>query len=72
MLGGNSETIESIESSLNKVIEKIEVIDNELILLFEDKSTLVLRDDGQSCCESRYMNCDDELKDYIKSTKNIE
>lgn len=30
-------------------------------------------DDGQSCCESRYMTCDDKLEDHVGATLlNIE
>jgi hypothetical protein len=34
---------------------------NELCLTFDDGVTVRLWDSRQSCCESRYMTCDDEV-----------
>lgn len=65
MLGGNEETVTSIKSSLGKKIAAIQVKDDVLSLTFTDKSVLRLRDDGQSCCESRYMVCDDKLDKFV-------
>lgn len=31
---------------------------------FTDGALLEIRDDGQSCCESRYMTCDDDLSGF--------
>lgn len=39
--------------------------DDALHFVFSDGSKLKLFDDGQSCCESRYMRTDDELSDYV-------
>lgn len=66
-LGGNKETIEAIQSSLGKTIENITIVDDSLIFVFTDKTRLKLFDDGQSCCESRYMNTDDDLSEYSGS-----
>jgi hypothetical protein len=41
-----------------KLIQKIRIEDNKLYLKFDD-CTLVIMDDQQSCCETRYMTCDD-------------
>jgi hypothetical protein len=35
-----------------------------LEFIFEDNSILYLYDDGQSCCENRYMTTDDDLTSY--------
>jgi hypothetical protein len=43
-----------------KLIEKITVKDDKLFIRFDD-CTLVLMDDGQCCCETRYMTCDDDI-----------
>jgi hypothetical protein len=40
------------------------VVDNDLTLSFSDGSKLRLFDDGQSCCESRYMRTDDDLSKF--------
>jgi len=52
-------------SAVGKRIKAIEVDDDELRLAFEDGSRIKLFDDGQSCCERRYMTCDDDLSYYI-------
>jgi len=65
MLGGNKETVEAVKASLKKKIAAIQVKDDVLALTFTDKSVLRLRDDGQSCCESRYMVCDDKLDKFV-------
>lgn len=52
-----------------------------LVLSFEDGTGMALLDDGQSCCESRYITCDDDLRKIIggvlirieeKDTENTE
>lgn len=35
---------------------------------FEDGAKIVVLDDGQSCCEHRYMTTDDTLSDYVGAT----
>lgn len=45
------------------VIRKVELRDNKLC--FElSPGTLTLWDDGQECCEDRYLTCDDDLSYY--------
>lgn len=69
MLGGNSETVEAFQASVGKVISSIALTqEDELHLKFEDGTGLKLWDDGQSCCESRYMRTDDNLDEYIGAT----
>ncbi len=67
MLSGNEETVNSIKASLGKTINKVRLneADNLLIFEFADDTQLNLWDDGQSCCESRYMRTDDDLNDYV-------
>jgi hypothetical protein len=43
-----------------KIIRNVTVDSDELRIEFDD-CTLVLWDNGQSCCERRYMTCDDNL-----------
>jgi hypothetical protein len=38
---------------------------DKLILNFEDGTGIYFQDSGQSCCESRYMNCDDNLDYHV-------
>jgi hypothetical protein len=68
ILGGNEKTVTSIQSSLNKTIEKVELDDEQLFISFIDGSELVIWDGGQSCCESRYMTTDDNLSDFSSAT----
>ena len=42
-----------------------EIDDNELKLQFTDGSSARIWDDGQSCCEHRYMTTDDDLKSLV-------
>lgn len=60
ILCGNEETIEAIKSSLNIKILSVELVAN--------KKNLIMWDDGQSCCEYRYMVCDDDLTHFENST----
>jgi len=61
MLGGNEETVNSIKASIGKTITKAELEGDNLCLRFSDGKSLRLWDDGQSCCEHRYMVTDDDL-----------
>lgn len=66
ILGGNEETVNIIKSSLNKTIEKV-WLDEEtdrLNFKFTDGTGMYLFDDGQSCCEHRYMVTADDLTEY--------
>ena len=67
MLGGNSGTVETIKKSIGKVIKEIDFTEERLRLTFDDFQ-IEISDDGQSCCELRYMTCDDELKDFVGGT----
>ena len=52
-------------------IEAARFVDGEkkdmdrFLIEFTDGVTIALTDNGQSCCESRYMKCDDNLKDLV-------
>lgn len=59
-LCGSAESADAVKVSLGKTIARARVEDNELRVTFTDGTRLELWDDGQSCCESRYMVCDDD------------
>jgi len=61
---------EDFQKSLGKTIKNINISEEELKLSFEDGSHLIFWDDGQSCCEHRYMHTDDTLDYYQGSTFN--
>jgi hypothetical protein len=65
MLSNNKEAVDAYKKSLNKTIIKINLEDNKLKLSFNDDTELIIWDGGQSCCEDRYMVCDDDVKPYI-------
>lgn len=68
ILGGNKETVEAVKSSLSKTIKKVFLSENALTFQFEDGKVVRMFDDGQSCCEDRYMDTDDTLADYDGAT----
>jgi len=57
---------EDFQKALGKVITKIEFDESELVLWFGNDS-LRIWDDGQSCCERRYLHTDDDLQYYVGS-----
>jgi len=63
-LSGNSDTVKAITTSIGRTIAAISIKDNQLVVDLERASALVLWDDGQSCCETRYMTTDDDLGAY--------
>ena len=67
MLGGNKETVETHKGAIGKRIESLALIDDNLRFQFEDGTGIRLWDDGQSCCEHRWMHTDDELSDFAGS-----
>jgi len=73
MLGGNAETVEAVRGALNKKIASLKIENDTLRLSFEDGSKLSVWDGGHSCCEHRYMNCDDDLGQHIGAElRNLE
>lgn len=69
MLGGNRETYNAYHACLNKRIIDIDIVKDKdyLYIEFDDNTKLKIFDDGQSCCEIRYMNTDDDLKYHVGS-----
>lgn len=67
-LGGNEDSVNALQKGLNKVITDLKITDKELLFTFADGYKMRLSDEGQSCCEHRYMHTDDDLDYYIGST----
>lgn len=61
MLGGQKEDAEAVQTALGRTIRTVALSDDSLRFVFDDGTHLRLWDDGQSCCESRYMTCEDDL-----------
>jgi hypothetical protein len=57
--------MDKITKSVGKEIAGVTLLDNRLRFVFTDKTEMYVVDDGQSCCEMRYMTTDDELDSFI-------
>ena len=65
LAGYDSKTKEAIASCIGQTIRSVIMKEGEsgpdTITLVLDNCNLILWDDGQSCCEHRYMHTDDEI-----------
>lgn len=68
MLGGNEDSAKAFSSSIGKQITSLSLAGDALNIGLNDNSKLILKDEGQSCCEHRYMVCDDGLDYFVGST----
>jgi len=68
MLSGNKETVKAFNGAVGKSIKALGIDDDQLVFTFIDGSKIALFDDGQSCCEHRWMHTDDDLDDFIGAT----
>ena len=57
--------MDKISNSVGKEIAEVTLLDNKLHFVFTDKTQIYVVDDGQSCCEMRYMTTDDDLKAFV-------
>ena len=65
-LGGNADSADAFGAALGKTIAAVTLdSDKGLRIAFSDGTAILLSDDGQSCCESRYMTCDDDLASFV-------
>jgi hypothetical protein len=66
MLGGNADSVAAFTGAIGKTISALRLGDDDALHFeFNDGSKLKLSDDGQSCCETRYMRTDDNLAEYV-------
>lgn len=69
MFSDGGKTSEAVTKSVGKVISDIKLVNEfNLELTFVDNTTLRLWDNGQSCCEHRYMVAEDDLSYFIGSS----
>lgn len=65
MLSGNRDTIRAVRGSYGRQIASVAIIDDnseaKIRVDFADGTHLLLWDNGQSCCENRYVRTDDDL-----------
>lgn len=64
MLSGYNVDTEALKDSVGKTIYRVKLNNDVLRVVFTDKTCLEFRDCGQSCCERRYMVCDDNLSEF--------
>ena len=67
-LGGGDESARVFGAAIGKRIATMRLRDDVLTIRLEDGTGVALKDDGQSCCEWRYMRTDDDLEDFDGST----
>lgn len=65
-LGGGSK--ESAEKYYGRKIVDASFGGDTFTIKFEDGTTIDITDQGQSCCEHRYMTCDDDVKQLVSQT----
>lgn len=70
MLSGNEDTVKAFQKGVGQVISSVTLgaEDNALHFIFDNGYKMRMWDDGQSCCESRYMRTDDDLSYYTGAT----
>ena len=68
MLAGNQRSVDTFTEAMNKTITSLLLTENDALRFeFDDGSKMELFDDGQYCCENRYMRTDDDLDYYVGS-----
>lgn len=65
---GNAESVAAYKAAEGKTISYLGVDDDALTIRFEDGTNLRFHDEGQSCCETRYMRSDDSGSDHVGAT----
>lgn len=71
LFDNRSEEEQDVLADVRGSVIKSVILDNEpnhgdgaLIFTFEDGTKLTIMDQGRSCCEDRYIRCDDDLTYY--------
>lgn len=66
-LGGNADSVAAFTGAVGKTISSLDADGDRLRIAFDDGTAIAFSDEGQSCCENRFMVCDDDLTPYIGS-----
>ena len=66
-LSGNANSVKAFKNAIGNKISKVSISESgDILNLYFEKDTGVrFRDEGQSCCEHRYMDTDDNLEDFV-------
>lgn len=67
MLGGNEDSVAALSDAIDQTISDVRLEDDKLWFEFDSGYKMTLSDEGQSCCEHRYMQTDDNLSEFIGS-----
>lgn len=62
-LSGGSE--QNADKYYGRTVAAAEMSDERLRITFTDGAKIAIWDDGQSCCENRYMRTDDDLSSIV-------
>ena len=65
MLFGNEDSVNAFKAAVGKEIVALNLDEDNLLFSFTDGSKMKLFDDGQSCCEERYMHSDDDIQAFV-------
>lgn len=63
LFGRGAGSADAIKAAIGREIASV-TINNAVVMTFSDGCTLTVSDDGQSCCEHRYITCDDDLASF--------
>jgi len=63
IFGGKQE--DAAEKYYGKTIKNATIDEEKIIIEFEDEIKIMITDEGQSCCEHRYISCDDDINRII-------
>lgn len=67
VMSGDEKTVNAHLGAAGKVINSLRSDDYSLFIYFTDGTGIQIFDDGQCCCESRYMHTDDDIQYYVGS-----
>lgn len=67
-LFGADQGADVVQGAVGKVIKGFSYTDDALSITFTDNTSIKVYDDGQSCCEHRYMVIDDDLAQFVGAT----
>ena len=66
LLLGDRESVDAFTNAIGKTILSLKLgADDALHFVFTDGTKLKISDEGQDCCESRYMRTDDNLSEFV-------
>ena len=59
------ESLDAFMKVVGKKIMDVRLQNDVLFMSFGSQGALYIADEGQSCCENRYITTDDKLEDYV-------